>query len=119
MKTNTKLLQVANLVAFAATIVVNTLASTVGLFGAQTGALSDGIRNLFVPSGLTFSVWGVIYLLLLGFTVAQARGLFSADRQAPEPLARAAPRLLLHAERLALNHPADGRPLAWQGDAPF
>ncbi len=88
MKTNTKSLQVANVVAFVAVIVVNTLASTVGLFGAQTGALSDGIPNLFVPAGLTFSVWGVIYLLLLAFTIAQARGLFSVDRQAPEALAR-------------------------------
>lgn len=38
---------------------------------------------------------------------------------APEPIAAAAARLLLHAERLALAHPADGRPLAWQRDAPF
>ncbi len=38
---------------------------------------------------------------------------------APGPLARAAPRLLLHAESLALAHPADGRPLAWRCDAPF
>jgi hypothetical protein len=88
MKTNGKLLQWSNLVAFLAVIVVNTLATTVGLFGAQTGALSDGIPNLFVPAGLTFSVWGIIYLLLLAFSVAQARGLFSADRQAPEALAR-------------------------------
>jgi benzodiazapine receptor len=88
MKQNGKLLQWANLVAFIATIVVNTLASTIGLFGAQTGVLSDGIPNLFVPAGLTFSVWGVIYLLLLAFSVAQARGLFSTDRQAPEALAR-------------------------------
>ena len=69
-------------------IVVNTLATTVGLFGWQTGALSDVIPNLFVPAGLTFSVWGVLYLLLLLFTVYQARGLFSASRQAPEALGR-------------------------------
>jgi hypothetical protein len=28
--------------------------------------------NLFVPSGLTFSIWGIIYLLLLGFSIFQA-----------------------------------------------
>lgn len=38
---------------------------------------------------------------------------------APEPLARAAPRLLLHAERLDLAHPADGRRMAWRSGAPF
>jgi benzodiazapine receptor len=88
MKTNTKLLQVTNIVAFLAVMVVNTLATTVGLLGWQTGALSDNIPNLFVPAGLTFSVWGVIYLALLLFTVYQARGLFSANRPAPEALGR-------------------------------
>jgi len=38
---------------------------------------------------------------------------------APAPIAGAAPRLLLHAERLALAHPADGRPLSWRCAAPF
>ena len=38
---------------------------------------------------------------------------------APGPIAGAAPRLLLHAESLALAHPADGRPLVWRCDAPF
>ena len=38
---------------------------------------------------------------------------------APGPIAGAAPRLLLHAQSLALAHPADGRPLVWRCDAPF
>ena len=38
---------------------------------------------------------------------------------APGPVAGAAPRLLLHAQSLALAHPADGRPLVWRCDAPF
>jgi len=88
MKTDTKLLQGANIAAFLAMIVVNTLASTAGLLGRQTGELSDAIANLFVPAGLTFSIWGVIYLALLLFAVYQARGLFSATREAPEALAR-------------------------------
>jgi benzodiazapine receptor len=88
MESNTKVLQVANIVAFIAVIVVNTLASTVGLLGQQTGVLSDEIPNLFVPAGLTFSVWGVIYLLLLLFTVYQARGLFWAGQSAPGALGK-------------------------------
>jgi len=60
----------------------------VGLNGSQTGALSDAIPNLFVPSGLTFSIWGVIYIFLLVFTIAQARGLFSARREAPAFVAK-------------------------------
>jgi hypothetical protein len=29
-----------------------------------TGQLSDKYPNLFVPAGITFSIWGIIYLLL-------------------------------------------------------
>jgi translocator protein len=84
MKTNIKILQIVNILSFLAVIVVNTLASTVGINGRLTGAISDGFPNLFVPAGLTFSIWGVIYLLLLLFTIAQARGLFSAGQDGPE-----------------------------------
>ncbi len=38
---------------------------------------------------------------------------------APEAVARAAPRLMLHARELALPHPADGRRVAWRCAAPF
>lgn len=84
MKANIKILQIANILSFLAVLVVNTLASTIGINGRLTGALSDGIPNLFVPAGLTFSIWGVIYLLLLLFTIAQAHSLFSADQNGPE-----------------------------------
>ena len=88
MKTNMKILQVVNILSFIAVLVINTLASTVGINGRLTGALSDNIPNLFVPAGLTFSIWGVIYLLLLLFTIAQARGLFSAEQKGPEGTGR-------------------------------
>ncbi|MGA2974200.1 MAG: hypothetical protein ABSF77_02700 [Spirochaetia bacterium] len=83
-----RVLQAVNIVVFLATLVVNTFASTIGLNGSQTGVLSDAIPNLFVPSGLTFSIWGVIYIFLLLFTVAQSRGLFSTRREAPASVER-------------------------------
>ncbi len=61
MKTNIKILQIVNIISFIVVLVVNALASTVGINGRLTGALSDGIPNLFVPAGLTFSIWGVIW----------------------------------------------------------
>jgi hypothetical protein len=64
-------LQAANVAAFVGVLIVNTLATTVGINGKLTGAVSDGIPNLFVPAGLTFSIWGPIYLLLLMFTAWQ------------------------------------------------
>ncbi|MEL7020819.1 MAG: tryptophan-rich sensory protein, partial [Bacteroidota bacterium] len=72
--------QIANILAFVFMIVMNTLANALPLGGRNTGELSALYPNLFVPAGVTFSIWGVIYLWLLGFIVYQSRGLFSADQ---------------------------------------
>jgi hypothetical protein len=57
-------LAIANLIGFVIVVVVNALATTIPLGGMTTGELSDLYPNLFVPAGLTFSIWGIIYLLL-------------------------------------------------------
>jgi len=56
-----------NAVGLLLTLVMNGLANALPLNGKATGELSDLYPNLFVPAGLTFSIWGVIYLLLFGF----------------------------------------------------
>ena len=58
------LLAIANVVGFVLVVVVNALATTIPLGGMTTRQLSDLYPNLFVPAGLTFSIWGIIYLLL-------------------------------------------------------
>jgi hypothetical protein len=72
---------IVNIVGFVAVVVVNALATTVPLGGMTTGALSDMYPNLFVPAGLTFSIWGVIYLLLGIFVVYGL--IFSAKKAEP------------------------------------
>lgn len=62
---------VINLAAFIGVVAVNALANILPINGINTGALSDSYPNLFVPAGLTFSIWGVIYLLLALFSVYQ------------------------------------------------
>jgi benzodiazapine receptor len=66
-------LQAANAAGFIVMVVVNALANILPLNGVSTAELSDSYPNYFVPAGYVFSIWGVIYLLLLGFTVYQAR----------------------------------------------
>jgi hypothetical protein len=58
-----------NLIAFAATLAVNALSTLLPINGKDPGEISDQYPNLFVPSGLTFSVWGVIYILLGLFVI--------------------------------------------------
>jgi len=60
-----------NLIFFASMIVMNYLANALPLNGRTTGELSDAYPNLFVPAGVTFSIWGVIYILLVIFCVVQ------------------------------------------------
>ncbi len=74
-----KILQLLNILAFVAMITVNALANILPIAGKQTGELSAQYPNLFVPAGFTFSIWGLIYFLLLCFTLYQARGLFCSD----------------------------------------
>jgi hypothetical protein len=73
MSTSNKkpLLSVLNLLLFAVVVYVNMLAVTLPINGKSTGELSDQYPNLFVPAGFTFSIWGLIYLLLLIFVVYQ------------------------------------------------
>lgn len=60
-------------------IAVNAMANILPINGIDTGAVSDSYPNLFAPAGLTFSIWGVIYLLLMGYTLYQF-GLFQGDK---------------------------------------
>jgi hypothetical protein len=60
-----------NLFLFCGMIVMNYLANALPLNNVTTGQLSDSYPNLFTPAGLTFSIWGVIYLLLAACCVAQ------------------------------------------------
>lgn len=63
--------RIFNTLAFLGMVVMNYLANALPLNGKNTGELSDAYPNLFVPVGLTFSIWGVIYLLLLLWVGAQ------------------------------------------------
>ena len=54
-------------------LMVNILAILLPLNNLTTGELSDALPNLFVPIGFTFSIWSVIWLLLLGYLVVQFR----------------------------------------------
>ncbi|GCC51230.1 lantibiotic ABC transporter permease [Chryseotalea sanaruensis] len=58
-------------VAFIATITANALANILPINGLNTGEVSALYPSLFTPAGITFSIWSVIYLLLLGYVVLQ------------------------------------------------
>ena len=66
-------LRYANIIFFALTVVVNSLAGGTALIGGQfTAAVSDANPTLITPAGYVFSIWGIIYILLGVFVVYQA-----------------------------------------------
>jgi|GEM_PF-2589065 len=56
---------------------MNVLANALPINGRTTGGVSDAYENLFAPAGVTFAIWGVIYVLL-GAQVLYQLGLFRA-----------------------------------------
>ncbi|MDL1910348.1 tryptophan-rich sensory protein [Chloroflexi bacterium CFX6] len=63
--------QIANLATVIVALTVNILASTLPLNGQNTGEISDRFQVYFVPAGYVFSIWGVIYLGWIAFTIYQ------------------------------------------------
>ncbi len=59
-------------ISFLAMIAVNALANILPINGINTGQVSDSYPNLFAPAGVTFSIWGLIYLLLGAYTIYQS-----------------------------------------------
>jgi benzodiazapine receptor len=72
--------QILIVVTFLFTITANGLANALPLNGQTTGAISDSFNVVFVPAGYVFSIWGIIYLFLAGYTIYQA---LPAQREKP------------------------------------
>lgn len=68
-----------NILLVAGMLAVNYLANALPINNKTTGELSDSFPNLFVPAGLTFSIWGIIYLLIIIYCVVQFTG---SDKEA-------------------------------------
>jgi hypothetical protein len=66
------ILPFANIAAFIVTVIINGLANTTIIGGKNTAEISDMYPTLITPVGYTFSIWGIIYLLLAIFLVYQA-----------------------------------------------
>lgn len=75
-----QMLQVGNILAVIFTIIVNGLAVILPINGKSTQVLSDAIPNLFVPAGITFSIWSIIYVLIILFSIYLAKDLFKKEK---------------------------------------
>lgn len=65
------LFKILNVLSFVVMVSVNAAANILPINGVTSGKVSDSYPNLFAPAGVTFSIWGLIYLLLFGFVIFQ------------------------------------------------
>lgn len=79
-----KTLHILNGIALVITIVINYVSNAGMLNGKTIGEVSDGLQTLFTPAGYAFSIWGFIYLLLIGFVFYQGKSLFKNNHQADD-----------------------------------
>lgn len=66
-----KIARISSLIAFVLMLAVNYLANALPLNNLTTGQVSDLYPSLFTPASITFSIWAVIYLMLLVVCIFQ------------------------------------------------
>lgn len=71
VKKNGANIKVISSVLFVVMVIVNIIADTLPINGFTTGEVADSFPNLFAPAAVTFTIWGLIYLLLAGYTIYQ------------------------------------------------
>ncbi|NNF36505.1 MAG: tryptophan-rich sensory protein [Saprospiraceae bacterium] len=62
-------------------LVMNYLANSLPLNGVTTGEISDKYNSLITPAGVAFSIWGIIYLSLIGWLGRLWYGAFKKDER--------------------------------------
>ncbi len=67
-------LKAFNVLALLIVLVVNYLANALPLNGVKTNVISDRYANEFAPANITFSIWAVIYSLIIGIMIWQYMG---------------------------------------------
>ncbi|MBB5635018.1 uncharacterized membrane protein YhaH (DUF805 family) [Pedobacter cryoconitis] len=76
-----KILSIANGIALIVTILINYLSNAGILNGNTMKTVSDKYFNYFTPAGYAFSIWGLIYLGLLGFAFYSWRNLLKEKEE--------------------------------------
>jgi hypothetical protein len=61
-----------NVIALVVMLAVNSLSEALPINGQTSAEIANRLPILFVPANYVFSIWGIIYTLLIGFGIYQA-----------------------------------------------
>src|SRR6056297_2548872 len=77
-----KIIRITVVITYLLMITANALANILPINRLNTGQVSNNYPNLFAPASITFSIWGLIYLLLAIYTIYQVYALKSKSYSA-------------------------------------
>lgn len=72
---------IINLLSVLLVLVINGLSQAQRWNDTTIGEISDQYDNLFTPAGYAFSIWGLIFLMLIGYSVFQIRRAFFSTKE--------------------------------------
>lgn len=81
-----RLYQIGNILTLVFALVMNYLVGAQVLNVPSIGEMSDKYATLLTPATYAFSIWSLIYVLLIGFVVYQARDLFRPREENDVPI---------------------------------
>jgi len=75
-----KKLAVLNSISVLFVIAINYISQLFKLNNTTIGEISKRYDNLFTPAGYAFAIWGLIFLLLIGYAIFQMRRAFFSNK---------------------------------------
>lgn len=78
-----KTLAIVNLFSVILVLLVNGLSQSQRWNDTTIGEMSDQYENLFTPAGYAFAIWGLIFLMLVGYALFQIRRAFFSKKDSP------------------------------------
>ena len=76
-----KTLAIINLFSVILVLLVNGLSQSQRWNDTTIGEISDQYENLFTPAGYAFAIWGLIFLMLIGYALFQIRRAFFSKKE--------------------------------------
>ncbi len=74
---------IVNFLSVILVLAVNGLSQAQRWNDTTIGEMSDLYTNLFTPAGYAFSIWGLIFLMLIGYSIFQIRRALYSEKESP------------------------------------
>lgn len=74
---------IVNFLSVVLVLVINGLSQSQRWNNTTIGEISNQYDNLFTPAGYAFAIWGLIFLMLIGYSLFQIQRVFFSTKESP------------------------------------